>query len=658
MAQGLINRDDINLVRERSRLDEVVAEHVTLRTAGIGSMKGLCPFHDEKTPSFNIRPQLGQWHCFGCGEGGDVISFVQKINHLSFVEAVELLAGRYGIQLRYEESSSGGGRGDRPDFGTRRRLLDAHAIAEEYYCEQLAGPAAEVGRRFLTERGFDREAAERFGVGFAPEGWDSLTSVLRGRGFTEQELVASGLVSQGQRGVYDRFRGRLVWPIRDITGNTIGFGARRLLESDKGPKYLNTPESPIYHKSNVLYGLDLARKEISRQRRVVVVEGYTDVMAAHLAGVTTAVASCGTAFGADHVKIVRRVMGDSNPSSGLQLNADGRGLSGEVVFTFDGDAAGQKAALRAFDEDQKFVAQTYVAVEPEGMDPCELRIARGDQAVVDLIEARKPMFEFAIRSAISQVDLDTVEGQVSALRMAAPVVARIRDRAMRPEYARRLSGWLGMDERTVLRAVHDASRSEERAGRHADEPLSTERPGTPAASAGEQPAVPVARLADAVGPRDPVGQVETQSLAVMMQTPHLLDTETVAALPDDAFHVPALQSVWDVMLAAGTLLDATEGTLHPARYLEQVLEIAGETVRPLIVEIANLDLPARDEEGLQRLANSLLARLSELSITREYSVLKQRLQRTDPSDGERYQEILGRLAQVQEKRRALRQSVE
>ncbi|MFC7458073.1 DNA primase [Brachybacterium sp. GCM10030267] len=658
MAQGLINRDDINLVRERSRLDEVVAEHVTLRTAGIGSMKGLCPFHDEKTPSFNIRPQLGQWHCFGCGEGGDVISFVQKINHLSFVEAVELLAGRYGIQLRYEESSSGGGRGDRPDFGTRRRLLDAHAIAEEYYCEQLAGPAAEVGRRFLTERGFDREAAERFGVGFAPEGWDSLTSVLRGRGFTEQELVASGLVSQGQRGVYDRFRGRLVWPIRDITGNTIGFGARRLLESDKGPKYLNTPESPIYHKSNVLYGLDLARKEISRQRRVVVVEGYTDVMAAHLAGVTTAVASCGTAFGADHVKIVRRVMGDSNPSSGLQLNADGRGLSGEVVFTFDGDAAGQKAALRAFEEDQKFVAQTYVAVEPEGMDPCELRIARGDQAVVDLIEARKPMFEFAIRSAISQVDLDTVEGQVSALRMAAPVVARIRDRAMRPEYARRLSGWLGMDERTVLRAVHDASRSEDRTGRHADEPLSTERPGTPAASAGEQPAVPVARLADAVGPRDPVGQVETQSLAVMMQTPHLLDTETVAALPDDAFHVPALQSVWDVMLAAGTLLDATEGTLHPARYLEQVLEIAGETVRPLIVEIANLDLPARDEEGLQRLANSLLARLSELSITREYSVLKQRLQRTDPSDGERYQEILGRLAQVQEKRRALRQSVE
>ena len=655
MARGLIK--NVDEVRERSRLDEVVSEHVTLRTAGIGSMKGLCPFHDEKTPSFNIRPQLGHWHCFGCGEGGDVISFVQKISHLSFVEAVEMLAGRYGVQLQYEE---GGDRGDRPDFGTRRRLIDAHAIAEEYYREQLRGPAAEVGRRFLLERGFDQDAAEHFGVGFAPEGWDSLTGVLRGRGFTEEELVASGLVSQGQRGVYDRFRGRLVWPIRDITGKTIGFGARRLLDSDQGPKYLNTPETAIYHKSTVLYGLDIARKEIASQHRVVVVEGYTDVMAAHLAGVTTAVASCGTAFGADHVKIVRRVMGDSNPSAGLRLNTDGRGLAGEVIFTFDGDAAGQKAALRAFEEDQRFVAQTYVAVEPSGMDPCDLRIQQGDQAVRDLIETRRPLFEFAIRSAISQVDLDTVEGQVTALRMAAPVVARIRDRAMRPEYARRLAGWLGMEERTVLRAVHDAARSEGRGGHRAEEPApAAERPGERGQGADGAEAPPVhARLADAVNPRDPVGQVETQSLAVMLQAPQLLVAEKVASLPDDSFHVPALQGVWDVMLAAGTLLDAVEGTLHPARYLEQVLEVSGETVRPLIVEIANLDLPARDEEGLGKLAGSLLDRLSELSITREYSVLKQRLQRTDPRDAERYQEIMSRLGQVQARRRALRAAVE
>lgn len=650
MSQGLIRRADVDLVRERARLDEVVGEHVTLRTAGMGSMKGLCPFHDEKTPSFHVRPQLGYWHCFGCGEGGDVISFVQKISHLSFVEAVEMLAGRYGVQLHYEDSGRGGG--DRPDFGTRRRLLDAHAIAEEFYREQLEAPASDVGRRFLEERGFDRAAAERFGVGFAPEGWDAITSVLRRRGFTEPELVASGLVSQGQRGVYDRFRGRLVWPIRDITGATIGFGARRLLESDQGPKYLNTPETAIYRKSQVLYGLDLARKEIAKQHRVVVVEGYTDVMAAHLAGVPTAVASCGTAFGEEHVKIVRRVMGDMNPSAGLRLNADGRGLGGEVIFTFDGDAAGQKAALRAFEEDQRFVAQTFVAVEPSGMDPCDLRMARGDAAVVDLIESRRPLFEFAIRSAIAQVDLETIEGQVAALRMAAPVVAGIRDRAMRPEYARRLAGWLGMDESTVLRAVHEAARSAGAPPRHARPAPEEPAPGA-AGEGSADPAPAAVRLSDVVGRRDPVGQVEVQSLAVMLQAPQLLPAQRVGALPDDSFHVPALQGVWDVMLAAGTLPDAVAGTLSPARYLEQVLEIAGETVRPLILEITSLPLPARDEESLQRLGESLMGRLTELSITREYSVLKQRLRRTDPSDAAQHQEILRRLSEVQEKRRAL-----
>ncbi|MCL6423638.1 DNA primase [Brachybacterium sp. JHP9] len=652
-------------MRERARLDEVIGEHVTLRSGGIGSMKGLCPFHDEKTPSFNVRPQLGHWHCFGCGEGGDAIAFVQKIDHLSFVEAVESLASRFGVQLRYEEGT--GGKGERSDFGSRQRLLDAHAVAEEFYREQLATPAGQVGRAFLGQRGFDRSAAEHFGVGFAPEGWDAITKHLRGRGFTEAELQASGIVSQGQRGVYDRFRGRLIWPIRDVTGKTIGFGARKLLETDQGPKYLNTPETAIYHKSQVLYGLDLARREIAAQHRVVVVEGYTDVMAAHLAGVTTAVASCGTAFGADHVKVVRRIMGDTNPTAGLRLNTDGRGLSGEVIFTFDGDAAGQKAALRAFEEDQRFVAQTFVAVEPGGMDPCDLRMAQGDAAVRDLVEGRKPLFEFAIRSVLAQVDLDTVEGQVTGLRMAAPVVAQIRDEAMRPEYARRLAGWLGMDERTVLRAVHDAARSASQSGRHADRPGAARESGADGAGTaaggaargdeGEDAlaaALPVARLSDIVSRRDPVGQVELQSLACLLQAPHLLEAETVGALPDDSFHVPALQSVWDVMLAAGTLLDAVAGTLSASRYIEQVLEIAGETVRPLVIELTNVELPARDEESLRKLASSLMDRLTELSITREYSVLRQKLQRTDAAaDPEEYQRLLGLLSAAQERRRAL-----
>ena len=373
-----MRREDVDLVRERTRIDEVVGQQVTLKGAGSGSLKGLCPFHDERTPSFTVRPAVGRYHCFGCGEGGDVFSFVQKVDGVGFLEAVERLAAAAGITLRYEEGGRGG---PREDVGRRSRLLDAHAVAAELYVEALATPEAEVARRFLVERGFDRSAAQRFGVGFAPPGWDTLTRHLRGRGFTDEEIVLAGLGAPGRsasRGPYDRFRGRLVWPIRDTTGATIGFGARRLLESDQGPKYLNTPETPLYRKSHVLYGLDLAKKAIAAQRRVVVVEGYTDVMACHLAGVGTAVATCGTAFGADHVSVVRRFLGDDGSAGG------------EVVYTFDGDEAGRKAALRAYESDQRFTARTWIAVQPDGMDPCELRTERGDAAVAALVASRAP----------------------------------------------------------------------------------------------------------------------------------------------------------------------------------------------------------------------------------------------------------------------------
>ncbi len=653
MSQGLIRRESVQQVRERSNLEEIVSEHVTLRGGGVGSMKGLCPFHDEKTPSFHIRPALGHWHCFGCGEGGDVISFVQKISHLSFVEAVEYLAGKYGITLQYEDAS---GQRRSTDFASRQRLIEAHAVTEEFFRSQLATPEAQEARRFLGERGFDRAAAERFGVGYAPQGWDTLLRRLRSTGFTEKELVVSGLVSQGERGVYDRFRGRLTWPIRDVTGATIGFGARRLFEDDKGPKYLNTPETPIYKKSQVLYGLDLARKAIASSRQVVVMEGYTDVMAAHLAGIETAVASCGTAFGGDHVTVVRRIMGDTAATAGLSLGGTTAGLGGEVIFTFDGDEAGQKAALKAFSEDQRFVAQTFAAVEPNGLDPCDVRIQRGDQALRDLIASRVPMFEFAIRAALRHVDLDTAEGRVAGLRMAAPVVAQIRDRALRPEYARRLAGWLGMDERTVSRAVHEAGKQPPPALSAHTTARSNAGPADAAGDGGEmaaQQSAPV-RLRDVVPPRDPVAAVEMQSLALMLQAPTALDDVAVTMLPDEAFRTPTLQSIWDCMLATGQLPDAISGSLPAARFLDAVLEVAGEMLRPLIVELASVDLPARTDEHLVRLGDSLMTRLTELSFTHEYSLLRTRLARLDPrTDKEEYTTIMTRMSAVQEQRRAL-----
>ena len=424
---GLIKRGDIDEVRQRVNIADVVGDYVTLKSAGVGSMKGLCPFHDERSPSFHVRPQAGFYHCFGCGEGGDVYSFLQKIDHLSFQESVERLAERVGYQLTYEE---GGGAAP---AGNRARLYAVNQAAEKFFRTQLGTPEAELGRTFLGERGFDALAAERFGVGYAPSSYDALSKHLVAAGFTIQELLDAGVVSQGDRGVYDRFRGRLVWPIRDVTGQTIGFGARKLREDDQGPKYLNTPETAVYHKSRVLYGLDLAKRDIGKQRQVVIVEGYTDVMACHLAGVTTAVATCGTAFGADHVTVVRRVLGDSDDPA--------QASKGEVIFTFDPDDAGRKAASRAFAEESRFVAQTFVAVPPEGLDPCDVRIQRGDEALREVISHRRPMYEFMIKQVMDQCDLNTVEGRTQALRAATPVVVKIRDRVIRDGYARELAGW-------------------------------------------------------------------------------------------------------------------------------------------------------------------------------------------------------------------------
>ncbi|WP_007027398.1 DNA primase, partial [Saccharomonospora iraqiensis] len=447
---GRIRESDIAQVRERNRIDEIVGEYVALRRAGGGALKGLCPFHEEKTPSFNVRSSHGTFHCFGCGEGGDVIKFVMQIEHLPFVESVERLADRIGLHLTYE----GGGATPRRDRGTRMRLVEVHKAAQEFYAEQLETPEAEAARTFLSERGFDRAAAQRFGCGFAPGGWDKLTKHLLRNGFELAELYKAQVSKEGRRGPIDRFHRRLVWPIRDRGGDVVGFGARRLFDDDPiQAKYLNTSESPIFKKSQVLFGLDQAKREIARRHQVVVVEGYTDVMALHEAGVPTAVASSGTAFGEEHMRVLRQLMMDDDA------------FRGEVIFTFDGDEAGQKAALKAFEGDQTFAGQTYIAVAPEGMDPCELRLAKGDAAVKDLVARRIPLFEFAIRSLLSDYDLDSVDGRVEALQRTVPLVARIKDQAKRDGYATKLAWWVGwQDEAMVVRRVRETAGAPVQAG--------------------------------------------------------------------------------------------------------------------------------------------------------------------------------------------------
>lgn len=616
---GRIRDEDVVLVKERADLADVIGEVVTLRPAGGGNLKGICPFHDEKTPSFSVRPSVGSWHCFGCGEGGDVISFVMKIDHLSFSESVERLAGRFGVQLRYEEGGHTPGR----QQGQRTRLVEAHRVAAEFYVEQLATPGAQAGRQFLAERGFDQGAAEKFGVGFAPREWDALTRHLRGRGFSTEELVTAGLARQGQRGPIDRFMARLLWPIRDVTGDVIGFGARRLFDDDRiEAKYVNTPETPIYKKSTVLYGLDLAKREIARRMQAVVVEGYTDVMACHLAGVETAIATCGTAFGDEHIKILRRLLMDQNE------------FRGEVVFTFDGDSAGQKAALRAFQDDQKFVTQTFVAVEPSGMDPCELRQHKGDTAVRDLVARRVPLFEFALRSTIGRFDLDTPEGRISALQAAAPVVASIRDQSLRPEYARTLAGWLGMEVEPVARAVAQAS--------------NTTRRTSPAASssAAEAPA-----RASAPDPHDPALRVERDSLKVVLQAPAL--ATGFDDLEPTVFTAPAYIAVRDAVATAGGASAAGQGG---PTWVEKVdAAAADDVVRRLVRELAVEPL-ASEEQALTRYATEVLARLEELATTRRIAEVKSRLQRLNPVEHvAEYNRLFGELVALEAHRRALRE---
>lgn len=630
---GLIRREDIADVREKARLEEVVAQHVTLRPAGVGSLKGLCPFHDERTPSFHVRPQVGLWHCFGCGEGGDVISFVQKIDHLPFAEAVERLAGSYGVTIRYEEDGSPSRPREEP--GRRQRLVEAHRVAAEYFTQQLTQPEAATARTFLAERGFDRAAAAAFGVGYAPKGWDSLMRHLQGRSFTLAELATAGLVSQGQRGHYDRFRGRLVWPIRDLSGDVVGFGARRLYEEDNGPKYLNTPETPIYHKAQVLYGVDLAKRDIVRQRRIVVVEGYTDVMACHLAGVTTAVATCGTAFGPEHVRIARRLLGDAATGASGVLLSSGRVIGGEVIFTFDGDAAGQKAALRAFGEDQSFAAQTFVAVSPDGLDPCDLRVRHGDTAVRGLVEGRSPLFEFAIRSALASVDLTTAEGRVAGLRAAAPVVATIRDHALRAEYARRLAGWLGMDPGDVRAEVRRAPRL------HVSrEPAP--RPGGDAPGEGEEEV----RRAVVPPPTDPIERLERDVLEVALQLPAAASAAGFDSLEPSNFRVSVHHAVYLAIVAAGGAAGADSA---PTRWLADVVEGVPDDVAPFVRELTVTPLPTQEDE-VEDYARGLVSSLRRMAYTQRIAELRMRLNRAEGDDA---RELLSELAELEAARHAL-----
>lgn len=597
---GRIKDEDVAYIRDRAPIDEIVGDYVQLKNAGGGQKKGLCPFHDEKSPSFHVTPSKGYFHCFGCQVGGDVIAFVMKIDHLSFTETVERLADRIGYALRYEEGSSG----KSVPTGQRSRLIAANSAAVKFYQQQLnQSSQAQFGRDLLMKRGFDQSACTTFEVGYAPDEWDALTKYLRGLGYTVDELEAAGLSKMGQRGPIDRFRNRLMWPIRDISGDVVGFGARKLAsdEVDDGPKYLNTPETAIYKKSQVLYGLDKAKKEIAKKRQVVIVEGYTDVMAAHLAGIPTAIATCGTAFGADHIRILRRLLMDDDA------------FRGEVIFTFDGDAAGQKAALRAFNDDQKFVTQTFVAVEPSGLDPSELRQQKGDLALRDLIARRVPLFEFAIRTELKQHNLESAEGRVNALNAAAPLIGQIRDQSLRPEYIRLLAGWIGVEVEMVRSVVGRGLRTPlmEKVGDSGD---SNWRPN----------------------PNDPRLALEREVLKARLQMPELVGGWR--EIEDGAFTHPLYRQLREVIDLQGES-DLRIDRVGDVRIQALIAELSAEPIRS-------------DGEISQRYVESIVARVREIGMSRKIAEVKSTLQRLNPLTQEvQYTELFGELVALEAARR-------
>ncbi len=580
---GRISQKDIEEVRSRTNIADVIGEYVQLKSAGVGELKGRCPFHDEKSPSFTVSPSKGFYHCFGCKAGGNVYEFLQRLDSLTFPEAVERLASRIGYTLTYEEGGPSAG-----EHNQRARVLEANQAAAEYFQSRFELDEAKPGRDLLADRGFDLEACRKFSLGWAPKAWSELSNHLKSQGFSEEELVTAGLASKSERGVFDKFRGRVIWPIRDQANAVIGFGARKIFDDDNGPKYLNTAETPVYHKSQVLYGIDLAKREIAKQQQVVVVEGYTDVMACHLAGIQTAVATCGTAFGDEHIRILNRIL-SNDPSVGAQ-----------VIFNFDPDEAGQKAALRAFNDASKHNAQTYIAVGPDGLDPSDLRTKRGDQAVRDMIAAKRPLLEWAIQRSMTNFDLASREGQVGAARAAAVLLAQIEDTVMRAVYEKYVSDLTSLERTSVAQLVSESAKKQRK---------STVSPMAVSADAPGVDAPPPLKL------DDPAVQFERTLLAVLMQLPETCTLEQFARIARANFVSP-------LFLEIARVVYSVRQSEPAANLLEKTIEMVPEEYKVTARELAILPINATDHENRLRVGQGVVTAALLKSIEYEKNQLK------------------------------------
>jgi DNA primase len=625
---GRISSRDVEAIKQRVNIADIVGEYVQLKGASVGSLKGLCPFHDEKSPSFNVRPDQGFYHCFGCSEGGDVYKFLQKIENITFYEAVEKCAAKISYQITYEAGSG------RDEGVNRARLLAANEAAANFFASCLSSPEAQTARDFLSQRNFDREAAEYFGIGYAPKGWNSLGDALKKEGFTDEELIKVDLLVSKDGRSYDKFRGRLVWPIRDTTNAVIGFGARKIYADDPLAKYINTGDTPGYHKSQVLYGLNFAKKDIAKNRQVVVVEGYTDVMACHLAGITTAVATCGTAFGDDHIRKINQLFGSG-------------GEAAEVIFTFDPDAAGQKAAMRAFESSGKFIASTFVAVGPDGLDPCDLRIQMGDAAVQQMISTKRPIYEFALDQKIQGHDLSSYPGRLSAASAAVTVLTRINDLGAREEYVRTLASKVALGNDEINRLL-SAELTKQRATAVANARRGEANYLPPEMNPGEPPPPEEGPEFPAPNLQDANTRLEQEVLAVLLQVPAAWSKEAAAQICQNMFGTPAYVVIAQ---AAAQSIDF----IHQPDWFNQIGSKTPEVLHSIVRYLGSKELPVSAPEQILEYAVGVIASAQRKMLTRQRDSMRASLSMTNAeTSAEEHTQIQRQLMAIEARIRELR----
>lgn len=593
---GRIVKDDIDALRQQADIVAVIGDYTQLRRAG-KSFKGLCPFHTEKTPSFTCTPAGNFFHCFGCGASGDIYDFLQRVEGMDFPEAVETLARRTGFPLRYEQLSNR----ERRAIGERSRLVAVSHLARDHFVKRLLGEEGVAAREYLKRRGFGRSEADVFELGFAPEAWDDLSRALVADGVEPEDLIAIGVSVRNDRGgLRDRFRGRVIFPIHDPGGDVIGFGGRVLPGIDFGdfepPKYLNSPETPLYRKSRVLYGVPQARSEIVARDQVLICEGYTDVIALNQAGFANAVATCGTAVGVDHLRALAR-------------------YTRRVVLAFDADRAGIQAAERAWDAVRELAGSGTTALElsvlplPDGRDPADLVADVGADGLRESVAAARPVVPFLIASRLEQADLSTEQGRVAALREALTVLGREPD----PELQR---GWARSEIARPLGLAYDlvvASAARQGIALDVVEGVASTRAPRPVrretASVAPDPAATDARLERAV-------------LRAVLQTPELLPP-AAAELTEQSFSHPSAAGVWRALAAAGGVGVGTEAVLAAAED-----DMVRDLVRGLLLE-EDPAASAGEPELRRTAATDLVHRLVSRDLIAQEQELRERLAAVD-----------------------------